>query len=59
MNRKLYIYLAMMAIIPIAGELRIYPLEDHLRVSLGTPAFFFFLLFYLYRNRANMFLWDG
>ncbi len=44
MNRKLYIYLAMMAIIPIAGELKIYPFEDHMRVSLGTPVFFFFLL---------------
>ncbi|WP_088225997.1 sensor histidine kinase [Desulfosporosinus sp. FKB] len=35
----------MMLIVPIAGQYRIYPFDDSFRVSLGTPTFFFFLLF--------------
>lgn len=34
----------MMIIIPLAGELKIYPFHNTYRVSLGTSIFFFFLL---------------
>lgn len=44
MKERLLIYLAIAIAVPIAGEMKFYPLEGHLRVSLGTPVFFFFLL---------------
>lgn len=44
MKTKLLIYLAMMVMVPLAGELKLYPFEANVRVSLGTPVFFFFLL---------------
>lgn len=34
----------MMITVPLAGELKFYPFNDAFRVSLGTPAFFLFLL---------------
>ncbi|WP_071458733.1 sensor histidine kinase [Bacillus massilinigeriensis] len=42
--QKILTYLAMMLAVPLAGEMKFYPLEGILRVSLGTPVFFFFLL---------------
>lgn len=33
-----------MIIVPLAGEIKFYPFNDEFRVSLGSPAFFFFLL---------------
>lgn len=44
MKKKLLIYLALAIAVPIAGEMKFYPVEANLRVSLGTPVFFFFLL---------------
>ena len=41
---KLLAYLFMIIAVPIAGELKFYPLDGDLRVSLGTPLFFFILL---------------
>jgi two-component system sensor histidine kinase YcbA len=42
---KLLTYLFIMIAVPIGGELKFYPLEgEGLRVSLGTPIFFFILL---------------
>lgn len=42
MDRR--IFLLMLIIVPIAGELKLQPYDDYFRFSLGTPAFFFFLL---------------
>lgn len=44
MKERFIIYLAMIIAIPIAGEFKFFPLEGSLRVSLGTPVFFFYLL---------------
>lgn len=44
MKEKLLIYLALATAVPIAGEMKFFPLEGDMRVSLGTPVFFFFLL---------------
>lgn len=44
MREKLLIYLIMMISVPLAGEFNFYPFEGDLRVSLGTPVFFLFLL---------------
>ncbi|WP_042354063.1 sensor histidine kinase [Bacillus rubiinfantis] len=42
---KLFTYLFMMLAVPIAGELKFYPIDgEGIRVSLGTPLFFFILL---------------
>lgn len=44
MKNKILVYLAMIIMVPLAGELKLYPFEENVRVSLGTPVFFFFLL---------------
>lgn len=40
----LYTLALMSVIVPIAGELNIYPFNDSFRISFGMPTFFFFLL---------------
>ncbi|WP_316572579.1 ATP-binding protein [Neobacillus sp. YIM B06451] len=42
----LLIYILMAAVVPIAGELKFFPFLGDLRVSLGTPSFFFILLWF-------------
>lgn len=44
MKKKLYIFAILIIIIPLAGELKLYPFHNTFRVSLGIPIFFFFLL---------------
>lgn len=44
MKQKILIYLALIIAVPLAGEMKLYPFEVNVRVSLGTPVFFFFLL---------------
>jgi two-component system sensor histidine kinase YcbA len=44
-REKLLAYLFLMIVVPIAGELKFYPIDGDIRVSLGTPVFFFILLF--------------
>lgn len=45
MRDKLLTYLFMIIAVPIAGELKFYPFDgSDIRVSLGTPVFFFILL---------------
>lgn len=44
MREKLTAYLFMIFAVPIAGELKFYPIDGDIRVSLGTPVFFFILL---------------
>lgn len=44
MRERLIIFCIMIIVVPIAGEFKFYPLDGTLRVSLGTPVFFFFLL---------------
>jgi two-component system sensor histidine kinase YcbA len=44
LREKLAAYLFMILAVPIAGELKFYPVEGDIRVSLGTPVFFFILL---------------
>lgn len=48
MKEKIIICLIMIFVVPIAGEFKFFPLEGTMRVSLGTPVFFFFLL--LFKN---------
>lgn len=44
MREKLLAYLFIILAVPIAGELKFYPVDGDIRVSLGTPIFFFILL---------------
>ncbi|USG64854.1 sensor histidine kinase [Brevibacillus ruminantium] len=44
MRENLYILLVMLIAVPIAGELKFHPFQDDFRISFGTTAFFFFLL---------------
>lgn len=44
MRDKRLLYLAMMIAVPLAGEFKFFPLAGDIRVSLGTPVFFFSLL---------------
>jgi len=44
LKKKLYILLVMIIVIPLAGELKIYPFHNTYRISLGPSIFFFFLL---------------
>ncbi|QGQ44620.1 ATP-binding protein [Metabacillus sediminilitoris] len=44
MKERIWILLLMMIAVPLAGEFKFYPFDDTFRVSLGTPAFFLFLL---------------
>lgn len=43
-REKLVAYIFIIFAVPIAGELKFYPIDGDLRVSLGTPLFFFILL---------------
>ncbi|MFD0693422.1 sensor histidine kinase [Paenibacillus sp. GCM10027628] len=44
MREKWFLFMLMIVTVPIAGELNFYPFHNDFRVSLGTPAFFLFLL---------------
>ncbi|MCG6199590.1 sensor histidine kinase, partial [Anoxybacillus sp. LAT_38] len=44
MRESVYILMLMLIAVPIAGELKFHPFQDDFRVSFGTTAFFFFLL---------------
>ncbi|GIM28518.1 sensor histidine kinase [Clostridium polyendosporum] len=44
MKENLLTLILMMITVPLAGELKFHPFNDTFRVSLGTPVFFFFLL---------------
>ncbi|WP_313802033.1 ATP-binding protein [Cytobacillus sp.] len=44
MKDKLLTYLLLIFAVSLGGELKFYPVEADIRVSLGTPMFFFFLL---------------
>jgi len=44
MRENLYILLLMLLTVPLAGELKFHPFNDEFRVSFGTTAFSFFLL---------------
>lgn len=43
-KKKVGFLLLVMVMVPLAGELKFYPVEGNFRVSFGTPLFFFFLL---------------
>jgi two-component system, sensor histidine kinase YcbA len=45
-SKDFWIIIALMIIIPIAGELNFHPFDNVFRVSFGTPIFFFSLLFF-------------
>ncbi|WP_226677761.1 ATP-binding protein [Mesobacillus jeotgali] len=44
LKERLILYLLIMIAVPIGGEMKFYPFEGEMRVSLGTPIFFFILL---------------
>ncbi|VEF46710.1 sensor histidine kinase [Bacillus freudenreichii] len=43
-NRNMQIFILMLIIVPLAGELKFYPFNNTFRVSFGMPTFFFFIL---------------
>ncbi|RBW67250.1 ATP-binding protein, partial [Bacillus taeanensis] len=43
-RKDIYIAVLMMFIVPLAGEVNFYPINETFRVSFGVPTFFFFLL---------------
>ncbi|MGE6631921.1 ATP-binding protein [Bacillus sp. NPDC077027] len=43
-KKDAFILLFMIVIVPIAGELKFYPVNETFRISFGAPAFFFCLL---------------
>lgn len=44
MNERFAAFFLMLIAVPLAGEVKFYPFQDDFRISLGTPVFFFFLL---------------
>ncbi|AJA47162.1 sensor histidine kinase GlnK [Clostridium pasteurianum DSM 525 = ATCC 6013] len=44
MKKNFYIFVIFVLLIPLAGEFKFFPFHDSFRVSIGTPIFFFFLL---------------
>ncbi len=44
MRNNVFIYICLMLAVSFGGEFKFYPLPVDIRVSLGTPIFFFFLL---------------
>lgn len=44
MKEKIILYLLLIILVPIAGEFKFFPLDTMIRISLGTPLFFFILL---------------
>lgn len=45
-GKDFWIVIALMVIVPIAGELNFHPFDNIFRVSFGTPIFFFSLLYF-------------
>lgn len=45
-NNKWLLIIAMLIIVPIAGEIHFYPFTGSFRISFGTPVFLFFLLYF-------------
>ena len=43
-QKDAFILIFMMVIVPLAGELKFYPVNETFRISFGAPAFFFCLL---------------
>lgn len=44
MRENIYILLLLLLTVPLGGEIKFHPFNDDFRVSFGTTAFFFFLL---------------
>lgn len=44
MKKNLYVLIILILIIPLAGELKLYPFNNTFRVSVAVPIFFFLLL---------------
>lgn len=44
MKHKWFLYILMLLVVPVAGELKFYPFDVDYRISAGTPAFLFLLL---------------
>lgn len=43
-SKKLFIYIILIIAVCVGGEFKFYPVAADIRISLGTPVFFFFLL---------------
>lgn len=50
-KKDAFIFVFMVIIVPLAGELKFYPVNETFRISFGAPAFFFCLLL-LRKSRA-------
>src|SRR5690625_1196009 len=49
-NHTFFMLILIAIIVPIAGELKLYPFNENFRISFGMPSFFFLLLI-LRRNK--------
>src|SRR5699024_8928643 len=47
-NHTLFMLILIAIIVPVAGELKLYPFNENFRISFGMPSFFFFLLIWLH-----------
>lgn len=45
-KRTIFLYILMIIAVSLASEVKVYPFGDGIRISLGTPTFFFFLLWF-------------
>src|SRR5699024_7119366 len=50
-NHTLFMLILIAIIVPVAGELKLYPFNENFRISFGMPSFFFLLLIWR-RNKA-------
>ena len=50
-NHTLFMLIIIAIIVPVAGELKLYPFNENFRISFGMPSFFFLLLIWR-RNKA-------
>src|SRR5690625_957744 len=51
-NHTLFMLILIAIIVPIAGELKLYPFNENFRISFGMPSFFF-LLFICRRDECH------
>src|SRR5699024_12490104 len=54
-NHTLFMLILIAIIVPVAGELKLYPFNENFRISFGMPSFFFLLLIW----RRNIALFAG
>src|SRR5699024_6498877 len=54
-NHTLFMLILIAIIVPIVGELKLYPFNENFSISFGVPSFFFLLL--ICRRNKALFAW--